>query len=85
MKPKRFKREKPYASNKKEDKTMWPFKNNRSQKVYSLVIGLAGLLFTSIGINDPSLRWDIGIQLSYTTVGFILFMVGIFYLIDATS
>ena len=64
---------------------MFPFRNSRSQKAYSLVIGLVGLLFASIGISNPDLKFDIGISLSYTAVGFVLFVVGAFYLIDATS
>ncbi len=63
---------------------MWPFRHESAQRAFSLIVALTGLILIAISINK-SLTINIGnISLSYTIVGFVLFLGGLIYLVEST-
>jgi len=58
---------------------IWPFKKDSFQKAVGFVLSAIGVLFVAIGLNKPAV--DIfGVQL--LGVGFVVFVVGLVYLIE---
>lgn len=65
---------------------IWPFKNKDTQKSMSLIILLIGIFLIAINIGNTSLGITLGgYIISYSAIGFILFMVGIIYFIPVTN
>ena len=60
---------------------MWPFHNKNSQKSFGAIFSMIGLLLTAIGLNQP-LTTIFGFQI--LGVGFIIFIIGLLYLIEVT-
>lgn len=62
---------------------MLPFKKDSAQRAFSLIIALTGLILIAISINR-SLTIPIGnVSLSYTVVGFVLFITGLIYFVES--
>ena len=60
---------------------LFPFREQSVQRAFSAVFSILGLFLTAIGLSDPSVE-VIGIRL--ISLGFIVFLIGIFYLIEVT-
>ncbi len=60
---------------------MFPFKKEESQKAFGAIAGILGLFLTAIGLNQPTLE-IFGVKM--LGVGFVIFLVGAFYLIEVS-
>lgn len=67
--------------------TFFPFKKEEKQKIWSLIVSLTGILLLAVGIGlDNTPKFIIGkLSISYSSIGFIMFFIGLIYLIESLS
>ena len=63
---------------------MKPFKSKKTQKSFSLIVGLTGLLIVASTLNsNPAPAFIIGsASISYKVIGSLMFLIGLIYIIE---
>ncbi len=58
--------------------------NKRDTLAYGFILGLTGLLLVAISLSNPIYLFIGGLKFSYSSIGFILFIVGAWLTIRST-
>jgi len=60
---------------------MWPFRGESKQRAFGAIAGILGLFLTAIGLAQTEIK-IFGFPL--LSIGFVIFIIGLFYLIEVT-
>ena len=58
-----------------------PFKNDSTQKAFGAIFSILGLFLTAIELSNPTTNI---FEIPMLSVGFVIFLIGVFYLIEVT-